>query len=65
MSGSSATTVDPALGTALADWAELSNEYVVSKFSWVSFTVSSVYFSWMNTDPMNTDPMTDKLIHCF
>ena len=29
MSGSSATTVDPALGTALADWAELSNEYVV------------------------------------
>jgi len=28
MSGPSATTVDPALGTALADWAELSNEYV-------------------------------------
>lgn len=31
MSGPSATTVDPALGTALADWAELSNEYVVSE----------------------------------
>ena len=30
-SSASASAVDPALGTALADWAELSNEYVVNQ----------------------------------